>query len=184
MRVQRRPTCSNMLDQKCWTRLRTMWDDVGSTFFLQKILNENLKQFKHLSNILLLISCVRWCWMRVSAFPTCWTNIHAKKMSISLKLKRFNVQMSILLWIEFHFWMFWILYVLVIRDIIILLSNKMEFSSEDVRQIKKLSKKMNTKVWSFLVVPQSPMLKPTHNSNLFYNSNRNSTPYINMISSN
>ena len=46
------PTLSNMLDQKCWGFLRVMLDDVEPTFFPQKILDENLKQFKHSSNIL------------------------------------------------------------------------------------------------------------------------------------
>ena len=33
-----------------------MLDDVGPTYFLEKMLDESLKQFKHSSNILFLIS--------------------------------------------------------------------------------------------------------------------------------
>ena len=70
----------------CWMML--------GQHFLQKVLDESLKQFKHSSNISLLISRVRY-------HPTCWTIIHVKKMSISFKFESFNVRMSILLWIDF-----------------------------------------------------------------------------------
>ena len=97
------PTSSNMLDQKCWTRLLTMLDDVRTTFISQKMLDESLKQFKHSRNILFLSYRVSWCSLRLRALPTCWTNIHVKKKSISLKFEHFNVRMLISLWIEFCF---------------------------------------------------------------------------------
>ena len=114
-------------------------DDVGPTFFLQKMLHESFKKFKHFSNILLLISRVRWYWMRLCALPACWTNFHAKKMSISLRFEYLNVDFA-LDWI--WFWMFWNLYVFFIHDVIILLSNKMEPSSEDVKQINNETKQV------------------------------------------
>ena len=41
-----------------WACLRAIFNDVGPTFFLQKMLDESFKQFEHWSNTL-FIQCVR-----------------------------------------------------------------------------------------------------------------------------